>query len=809
MTSYWQDIRYALRMLAKSPGFTFTTLLSLALGIGATTAVFSIIHAVLISPFPYAGADRMVRLTAEDPSGIERNFFLTGPQLQQLMKLEPVDSAVGQMNWEMSTTGKELPEDVRVVYFTTNASSYFGIPPLLGREFLPSDAAGAQTAVLLSFSFWQRYFGSSPDVVGRTLSMEHQAYTIVGVLPPRFAWTFADVYLPLKLTNDPNRLIWASSIKLKPGVSLQAAEPQFQTLLEQFAKQEPRHFPERFRLHLKRLTTEHDENLARTLYVLFAAVAGLLLVGCANVSILLLARGASRRRELAIRAAVGASRNRILRQLLTESLLLSSTGAALGILLAYGTIAWITNWLPRSSYPPEAAVQINLPVLCFAVGLAFVTSIASGLWPALRLSRNRSPHDKTATTAAKVSLGARRSHAFLTASQVALTLLLLTAAGAAAKGFLRLVHANLGYDPSNTLVVGIPLHDNTYMTWQERAAFFKELRQKVADIPGVSSAAISTRATPPANGLDEKFEIMGKPGLPAQRVRLSLVSTEYFSLLHIPFVSGRAWDQAETMRGARVAIINETMAHRHWPNSDPLGQAIRMPGLKGGPFGLAPAESDGWFEVIGVVADARNDGLAEAIKPAVYVPYTILVELYTHILVRSHVSPVSLLRAVREQVRLVDPDQQVEGQGQVVLLGDLIARQSEWQRGHLASILLGVFGLLALVLATIGLYSVVSYGIAHRTHEFGIRMALGAQRSDVLKLVFASAVVSVGVGIAMGALFSFWSGKVIARSTTMGLWDLRVLLGAALVLMIASAAAAILPTRRVLSIDPMDALRCE
>jgi putative ABC transport system permease protein len=756
MAISWQDVRYGLRMLARSPGFTFTALLSLALGIGATTAVFSVIHAVLISPYPYAGAERMFRLLAEDRSGITRNFFLTGPQFQQLTHLQSVDSALGQMNWELSTTGNDLPEDVRVVYLTSNASSYFGIPAMMGRELLPSDAVDAQSAVVLSFSFWQRYFGGHPDVLGKNLSMGHQNYTIVGVLPPRFAWTLADVYLPLKITNDPSRLIWVSSVKLKTGTPIGAAESEFQALLNQFANETPRHFPQAFRIHLKRLTSEHDGGFARTLYVLLAAVTGLLLIGCANVSILLVARGASRQHELAIRATVGASRIRILRQLLTESALLSLSGAVLGILLAYWVVAWITNWLPRFSYPHEASIRVDTPVLCFCVGLALATGIAFGLWPALRLSRNRSCYSVTAARRLERPAGAKRTHAFLAAAQIALTLLLLTAAGAATERFLRLIHARLGYDPSSTLVVGIPLHNNTYMTWQERAAFFSELRQRVAGIPGVSSAAISTRATPPANGLEEKFEIIGRSNLGEQPARLSLVSHEYFSLLHIPLVSGRTWDQAETTRGARLAVINETMARQYWPSGDPLGQAIRMPGLKSGPFGVASPDSDSWFQIVGVVADARNDGLAENVKPAVYVPYTTLLELYTHILVRSQVSPASLLRAVREQVRSVDPDQQVEGQGQVVRLEDLIAKQGEWQQGHLAAILLGAFGLIALALATVGLYSVVSYGVAYRTNEFGIRMALGAQPRDVFKLVLASAAASVGSGIAVGALLSFW-----------------------------------------------------
>src|SRR5438309_1116232 len=276
MAGSWQDVRYGLRMLAKSPGFTLAAVLSLALGIGATTAVFSVIHAVLMNPYPYVGADRMARVLAEDKAGVSKNFFLTGWQLQQLRQMKSVESVLAQTNWELSTTGSDLPEDVRAVFFTSNASSYFGVPALLGRGLLPSDAPDGQDTqpvVVLSFPFWQRHFGGSPEVLGKTLGMAHKSYTIVGVLPSRFAWTLADVYLPLKVTNDQRRLLWISCVKLKAGVGLDVAEAEFQGLLEQFAKETPGHFPGTFRIHVERLIDGYGNSLEHTLYLLFGAVA--------------------------------------------------------------------------------------------------------------------------------------------------------------------------------------------------------------------------------------------------------------------------------------------------------------------------------------------------------------------------------------------------------------------------------------------------------------------------------------------------------------------------------------------------------
>jgi putative ABC transport system permease protein len=630
----------------------------------------------------------------------------------------------------------------------------------------------------------------------------------VGVLPPRVAWTVADVYLPLKITNDPHDLVYVSCVKLKEGMSHDAAEAEFQPLLEQFAKETPKNFPATFRVQLARLMDEHGKSFERTLYFLFGGVTLLLAIGCANVSILLLARGATRQHELAVRASVGASRSRILRQLLTESLLLSLSGVAVGILLAYGSLILIVRWLPRWSYPYEAAIQINVPVLCFSVGVALLTGIVFGLSPALQFSRpdvSRAMQSSARTVRGRAR--AKRTHSLLIAGQIALTLLLLAAAAAAIQGFLHLMNAPLGYDPRNTMVVGIPLHNNTYMKWEERAAYFHQLRESVAAIPGVISAAISTEATPPVSGVDEPVEIMGRRVAEEQQIRLSMVSPEYFSMLHVALLKGRTWDESETMRGAHLAVINQTMAREYWPDGDVLGRQIRMPQVKNEPFRLVAPGSDQWFQIVGVVADARNAGLANPVRPAVYVPYTIWLGVYSHILVHSLGSPASLFRSVRAQVRSVDPDQQVEGQS--FSLEELLARMPEWQQGHLTSMLLGAFALVALVLALVGLYSVVSYSVVQRTGEFGIRMALGAQRRDVLWLVFSATTFSVGSGLAAGIFLSLSLTKLLAQWTEGSSRDPLLLLFVALLLVGASTLACLLPARRASLIDPATSLRCE
>ena len=812
METFAQDLRYGFRQLHKSPGFTATAILSLALGIGATTAVFSAVYAVLLDPYPYANSDRMVHLMAKNKAGEDRWFGLTGPQYQQYRKAQAVESAVAEDGWNLTTTGGDLPEDVNAVYFTGNGFNHFGVPALLGRGLIPADAPEGQDpqlVVVLGYKFWQRHYNGEPDVVGKTLQLVHKSYTIVGVAPPRFTWGDGDVYLPLKLTTDPARY-YQIDTKLKPGVSHEVADAEFQSLMEQFAKETPSHFPsEAFRVKVQGLNERFVKELGNTLILLLGAVGLLLAIGCGNVSILLLARGTAREHEFAVRAAIGASRVRMLRQLLTESLVLSLSGAALGVLLAYRTVAFIVTLLPRFSFPHEAAIKINLPVLCFSVALAIFTAVFFGLSPALQLSRPEVAQVMQASGLRVMgSVRGKRIHQALIAGQIALTLLLLAAAGAAIQGFFKLNRTSLGYNPHNVMSVGIPVHDNSYITWEKRAAYFDQLLQKVAAMPEVTMAGLSTNATPPDNGWDNKFEILGKPALEQQHARLNFVSPEYFPVLQIPLLTGRIWSKSETKRGARLAVINHTLASQYWPNGDAVGHQIRLPDVKGEPpITVAIQGTDQWLEIVGAVADARDDGLGKSVKPGVYVPYSLFMPPWTQILVRTRVPPLSILHGVREQIHSVDADQQAEGH--VRSLEDWIKEQREWAQQHLIALLFGAFAFLALALAAVGLYSVVSYSVAQRTNEFGIRMALGATPVDVLRIVFASATLSVGSGLAAGVLLSLALNRLVSQWAEGSSIHSSLLFGVTLLMVSVAAMACLAPARRAWSVDPMKALRYE
>lgn len=812
MQTALQDIRFSLRQLIKSPGFTLTAVVSLALGIGSTTAVFSVVYAILMNPYPYAASDRMVHMRLRDKAGHDNGFGLTAAQWQQIKSSAVVEDAFISDDWNLTVTGHDLPEDVSGVYLNSSAFNYFGVPTALGRGLVPSDAVDGQDpqpVVVLGYKFWQRHFNANPAVLGQTLQLVRKNYTIVGIAAPRFTWDDGDVYLPLKINQDPVRSYYVG-LRLKPGVTRDAASAALQPLIEQFASETPKHFPAgRFQFYVVGLNDDFVRDLGGTLYLLFSAVALLLAIGCGNVSILLLARGTARQHEFAVRTAIGATRRRLIRQLLTESLLLSLTGAILGVLLAYRALSIIVEMLPKYSFPHEAAIQINLPVLVFSVGAALLTGIVFGLWPALQLSRPEVSQVMQSSTR-KIAGGVRgrATHNALIAGQIALTLLMLAGAGAAMEGFLRLMHTPLGYDPHNVMSVGIPVHDGTYPTWAARSAYFDQLLKKVAMVPGVSMVAISSNATPPSNGWQTGVEILGKPAQEDQKVRINFVNPGYFPVLRIPVAQGRIWDETENHNGAHVAVINQTMARLYFPNGDALGHSLRVPEMRDEPpFNVAVPGAAGWLQIVGIIPDKRDDGLRKPILPEAFVPYTLSMRMFTQILVRSDVPPLSLLHAVGGQVSAVDPDQQIYGE--VHDLEHWITDLQEWQREHLVAWLFGAFAVLALALAAVGLYSVVSYSVAQRTNEFGIRVALGAQRRHVLRIVFASTVASVGSGIVAGLVLTLALNRVLAQWAEGSSRDPFVLLAVTVLLSVVAAIACAGPARKALAVDPMTALRYE
>jgi len=806
-----QDLRFAFRQILRNPGFSLTAVLSLTLGIGATVAVYSILYDAVLHPWPYAGIDRICDVWLTDNAGHDGTWGLTGPQIQQLRQTHAVEDVVAASSSEETITGSDVPDDARVLEMTGSHIQFLGLPPLLGRYFVPSDAPDGQDpqpVAVLSFKFWQRHYHGDPAVVGKTIQLNHKAYTVLGVMPVRFTWGDGEVFVPMKLASDQLHR-YTTKIKLKPGVSMAAAEAEFRPLYQEFDRQTPNIFPKQFKISVRGLAETYTRDLKKTMALLFGAVALLLVIGCGNVSILLLARGAARQHEFAIRSAVGASGLRIVRQLLTESLLLSATGAGLGILVAYRAIGFLIPRLPDHSYPYEADFHINLAVLFFSVGLALLSGIVFGLFPALQSARPEiSQVMQAGTQRLTGSVKGRRVHTALIAGQIALTLLLMTAAGAAIQAFIRMNAVPLGYEPQHVMSVEIPINEDAHATWADRARFLTALRDKIAAMPGVLSAGVSTNATPPNSGWRLPVEILGKSASQDQEAEVEFVGTEYFVTLRIPFLSGRAWDQSEIARGATLVLVNQAFVRQYLSGGDALGHAVRVPRFAAlPPMALTANGAAGWLQIIGVVGDSLDDGLDKPVEPAVYAPYTLITLPFTQVLVRTQGEPLAMLHSIKQQIATIDPDQQTAGD--IRDLEGWIQREPEFARARLISMLFGAFSILALSLAAVGLYSVVSYTVLQRTTELGVRVALGARRRDVLSIVALSAGTSVGLGIAAGLALSFGLNRLIARWIESGTRDPIMVLAASGLLILVAALACMVPARRALAIDPMTALRCE
>jgi predicted permease len=618
MQTLLQDFRYSLRQLLKNPGFALTAILSLALGIGATVSVFSVIYGVLLHPFPYADIERIGNLSIQDARGEIFDASFTGPQLRELRRVRAFESFATWRIGNLTVTGQEIPENASAYYGIGETFPTLGVPALLGRDLGPSDSPDGQQpqpVVMLHYRFWQRHFHGDPAIVGKTLELAHKKYTIVGVTPANFTagWD-TDVYLPEEIGSIQYAGVL---VKLRPGVSWTAANVELAPLLRRFAQEQPDNFPKKFKVDIRPLTYETTKNMGGTLYLLFAAVAMLLAIGCGNVSILLLARGTARQHEFAVRAAVGAGSFRIVRQLLTESLLLAVSGTALGILLAYRLLALIVAWMPEHMFPQDVAIHVNPPVLVFSAGLALVTAVLFGLIPALQMAKPEiSQVMQSNSSKAAGSVRGKRLHGTLVASQIALTLLLLTAAGATIQSFVRLLRVPLGYDPHNVVAVDIPLQENVYTTWQARANYFERLRASIATLPDVASVTIAGNAAPPYIGWEQRFDLLGSPAASpeAQTARTGFVDAGYFHSLHIPLVQGRIWNPAEVERGALLVLVNQSFARRYYPNGDAIGHSLKLSKLYNNPPRTMTAPgADGWLQIIGTVGDARNSGIEKPV----------------------------------------------------------------------------------------------------------------------------------------------------------------------------------------------------
>ncbi len=807
MFTPFRDISFALRQLIKHRVYALTAILSMALGIGATAAVYSVLYGVLIDPYPYRNADRIAFITIENKEGRDGDVPFTLSELDQLRQTKSVEDVLAQNDASMVATDGEIPQSVKVLEMTGNGLQFLGAPPLMGRVFTAAEAPAGiapPPVAVISYPFWKTHFASNPDVVGKVLELNQQKYTVIGVVGPRFTWHDSEVYLPMPAGMDP-RSRFQTVIRLHPDISTDAASGEMTSFVQQVGHAEPSLLPpDGYRVKVETLNDWILGQFKGTLILLFVAVALLLLIGCGNVSILMLARGTARMQELATRLALGASRVRITQQLLTEAVILSVSGGVLGMSFALVAIRLITGLIPEYSIPHEVLITLNTPVLLFNTALAVAIGILAGISPALQFS---SPHisqvAQSAASRSTTSHGAR-TRATLIIGQTGLTVLMLAGAGASMRNFLQAYAAQLGCDSHNVLTFRINIPEKSFTAWQERVNYYDALIEKIKTTPGVTDAAISGTGIPPYNNWFQPIQIAGGTLDRSLKSGLNLIGSEYFFVLRIPLLQGRTLTREEVLRGAHVAVISKTFAQRYFPGADPIGRRIVPTAVSQVPHTLLFAPNmDQPYQVIGVVGDVRNDGLHRSILPQAYIPSSILVSQGVNILVRTTGNPNALLHDISTNIRALNQNQAVS----FVFSMDEYLSMFVWSHERFIAVLFGVFSFVALGLAAIGLASVVAYSVEQRTREFGIRKALGAPQWNVLQLTLSSTLRTTGMGLILGILLSIGLSDVVHRWTQSSLRDVSVLAVIAGVFLSASTIACLLPARRATRIDPMVALR--
>ena len=806
METFWQDIKFGARMLTKSPAFSLVAVLTLALGIGANTAIFSVINGLLLRPLPYSEGEKLVFISewAEEVPGMSfsvENF----KDLRDQNKV--FDSIMAYRSQNYVLTGTDQPERLNGREVTVGMFDTLRLKPVIGRAFTPEeDKVGAERVVLLGDGFWTRRFARDPGILNQQLFLNGESFTVIGVLPANVhtSMRITDVFTPMMRREDqlggadnrgnhPGIYVYA---RLKSGVTEEQARAEVVGIAKRLAETYP-NSNARQSMTMTNLHVALVEDTRPRLLVLFGAVLLVLLIACANVANLLLARSASRRQELAVRAALGAGRWRLVRQLLTESVLLSFVGALLGVLFAYWGVRGLLAGLPPDTSLAEG-VSINGSVLAFTAAIAVLTGLLFGLAPAWQASRadvqmtlkegNRSGHGR----------GHRRLHGALVVAEIALAMILLVGTGLMLKSFWRVLQADGGFNPDRVLTASVSGPDIKYKEPAQRLAFIEQIVSKVQAIPGVELAA---SALPLLGGWQSSFSVEGRPEPPpGQRpsADITRISPDYFRVMGMCLLQGRAFTEQDRADGAQVCMIDETFAKKHWPGDNPLGKRVK--------FGGADDKDNPWMEVVGVVNHVKHYGVDQDSRIEMYLPYTQSPIPSFTLLVRTSGDPAGVTTAVSQAVRSVDADVPLY---QVRTLESIVSDRVAERR--LAAILISIFGTLALALAAVGIYGVMSYAVTQRSHELGIRMALGAQRHEIFKLVIGSGMLLAGIGLVIGFTAAFFGLAPLVASVLFHVTatDPPIYAISPLVLLAVALLAAWLPARRATRVDPMIALRYE
>ena len=806
MQFFWQDLRYCFRTLLKNPGFCAVAVLALALGIGPNTAIFTMVNAVLLKPLPVPEPNRVVMIWGTLlKSGFDQMPVSAADYLdwkQQARSFDYMSAAFAIPEYGLNISGAGEPERAPAALASREFLPALGIKPIVGRNFLPEeDRPGGPPAVLISNGLWQRRFHSDPAAVGRTLTVDGIPRTVVGVVPHELGeMVHADLWLPTAINpNDPERQNHNYGIvaRLKPGVTVAQARAEMIVIAQRLERAYPA-TNTGWGITLFPMAEMFTGRIRKVLLILLGAVGLLLLIACANLANLLLARAATREKEIAIRGALGAGRGRIIRQLVTESLVLAMAGGALGLILAIYGVRLMRGVVP-DMFPMLQHMSVDLPVLAFTFGMSIATGLVFGLIPAWRSSHT--DLNTTLKEAAGRSEGAGGSHrirGFLLASEVALAVLLSVSAGLLLRSFVRVMEVNPGVRTANILTMNLSLPDTKYDTPLKRATFYKNVTERLETLPGVRSAGAVMFLPLRVSILSfrigvNRFQIQGRPPVsPVQQPQADyrMATPGYFNTMGIAVRQGRLFDQHDDLDAKRVALVNEAMVRKHFAHENPLGQNIVM----GKPM-----------EIVGVVADAKLYGLDAPVEPAVYVPHMQHPGESMGVVVRTAGDPAALASAVRGEILKLDPEQPISD----VRTMENVPSDSLMLR-RASMLMLTVFASLALTLATVGIYGLTAYSVSRRTHEIGLRVALGASRSQILRLVVGRGLVTSVIGAAIGVgaalmLTRGLSGMLYGVTAT----DPMVFAGVPLLLIAVSAVASYVPARKATKIDPLVALRYE
>ncbi|HST19532.1 MAG TPA: ABC transporter permease [Blastocatellia bacterium] len=811
METLWQDIRYAVRLLIKRPGFTIVAVLTLALGIGANTAIFTAVDRALLRPLPYKNSDTLVHLWETSPQRDYRDHQASYPDyLDWREQNNAFEEMAGYSGGSVTFTGRGEPEQIQVARVTSSFFPLLGVDAIAGRTFrAEEDTSSTERVVMLSHGLWQRRFGADSQIIGQQVTLNGAGFTVVGVLPQGFHFAkvgAAEMWFPLRpqpFQAQRRNMYWLNVIaRLKPNVSEQQAYSEMSAIAGRIEEQ----FPDSHAGIGIKIVPLRDEIVGPVkplLLVLLGAVAFVLLISCANVANLLLARASGRRREIAIRLALGSSRLRLIRQLLTESMLLALAGGVAGLLLAGWGIELLMAAIPNSlivQMPYLEGMSLDVKMLGFTFALSLLTGIIFGLAPAYQSSKP--DLNEALKEGSKSSTGIRRARlrSLLVVSEIALALVLLIGAGLMIKSLNRLLAVNPGFDTENLLTFGLSLPMNRYSETDRVVAIQDQLLARIESLPGVKGAATTDLLPLSGGGNTGTLQIEGQPVPPPdERTEFNIrtISPNYFSVMGIPLVKGRFFTERDNNDRPRMLVINQTMADRVFPDGNALGRRVMF---------TFDRMKRPW-EIIGIVGDENVTSLDVKITPIVYSSYLQDSSSQFNVVVRTTTDPSTLISAVRSEVRALDSDLPVSAE---TTMEQLISNSPSTFLRRYPAFLIGAFAIASLCLAMLGIYGVISYSVSERTHEIGIRMALGAGRKDVLKLVVGQSMLLAGVGIALGIVGALALTRIMA-SLLYGVsaTDPQTFIVTSLVLTGVALGACFVPARRATKVDPMVALRYE